>query len=63
MTDGATQKGWLYVHQAISGFQFGMAQPQDAGTTSKADNTPQWIVTYDFGVAKVGLAVVSSHQW
>ena len=47
-------KKLVIVHHEISGFQFGVSHT-DAGRTSKADNN-QWIVTYDFGVAKVGYA-------
>ena len=52
MTDGATDEKVGYRSPVISGFQFGISHT-DAGRTSKADNN-QWMVTYDFGVAKVG---------
>ena len=52
MTDGATSEKVGYRSPVISGFQFGISHT-DAGRTSKADNN-QWMVTYDFGVAKVG---------
>jgi len=54
LTDTATAEKVGYRSPSISGFQFGMSHT-DAGRTSKADNN-QWIVTYDFGVAKVGYA-------
>jgi hypothetical protein len=54
LTDSATAEKVGYRSPEISGFQFGMSHT-DAGRTSKADNN-QWIVTYDFGVAKVGYA-------
>jgi len=54
LTDGDTTTKIGYRSPAISGFQFGVSH-QEAGRTSKADNN-QWIVTYDFGVAKVGYA-------
>jgi len=54
LTDTATAEKVGYRSPEISGFQFGISH-QDAGRTSKADNN-QWIVTYDFGVAKVGYA-------
>jgi hypothetical protein len=52
MTDGATDEKVGYRSPVISGFQFGFSHT-DAGRTSKADNN-QWMVTYDFGMAKVG---------
>ena len=54
LSDTATAEKVGYRSPEISGFQFGMSHT-DAGRTSKADNN-QWIVTYDFGVAKVGYA-------
>ena len=54
LTDAATAEKVGYRSPEISGFQFGVSHT-DAGRTSKADNN-QWIVTYDFGVAKVGYA-------
>ena len=40
----------------ISGFQAGISY-EDAGTTATANNdVTAWIVTYDFGVAKIGYA-------
>ena len=54
LTDTATAEKVGYRSPEISGFQFGVSHT-DAGRTSKADNN-QWIVTYDFGVAKVGYA-------
>ena len=54
LTDAATSAKVGYRSPEISGFQFGISST-DAGRTSKADNN-QWIVTYDFGVAKVGYA-------
>ena len=54
LTDTATAEKVGYRSPEISGFQFGISST-DAGRTSKADNN-QWIVTYDFGVAKVGYA-------
>jgi hypothetical protein len=54
LTDGDTTTKIGYRSPEISGFQFGVSH-QEAGRTSKADNN-QWIVTYDFGVAKVGYA-------
>jgi len=54
LTDGDTTTKVGYRSPEISGFQFGVSH-QEAGRTSKADNN-QWIVTYDFGVAKVGYA-------
>jgi len=54
LTDAATSEKVGYRSPEISGFQFGVSHT-DAGRTSKADNN-QWIVTYDFGVAKVGYA-------
>jgi hypothetical protein len=50
--NGATDEKVGYRSPVISGFQFGFSHT-DAGRTSKADNN-QWMVTYDFGVAKVG---------
>jgi len=52
MTDAAGSEKVGYRSPVISGFQFGVSHT-DAGRTSKADNN-QWMVTYDFGVAKVG---------
>jgi len=52
LTDTATAEKVGYRSPEISGFQFGVSHT-DAGRTSKADNN-QWLVTYDFGVAKVG---------
>jgi len=52
MTDTATAEKIGYRSPEVSGFQFGVSHT-DAGRTSKADNN-QWMVTYDFGVAKVG---------
>ena len=54
LSDTATAEKVGYRSPEISGFQFGLSHT-DAGRTSKADNN-QWIVTYDFGVAKVGYA-------
>ena len=54
LTDTATAAKVGFRSPEISGFQFGMSHT-DAGRTSKADNN-QWIVTYDFGIAKVGYA-------
>jgi len=54
LSDTATAEKVGYRSPEISGFQFGISHT-DAGRTSKADNN-QWIVTYDFGVAKVGYA-------
>jgi len=54
LTDTPTAEKIGYRSPEISGFQFGVSHT-DAGRTSKADNN-QWIVTYDFGVAKVGYA-------
>jgi len=54
LTDAATSEKVGYRSPEMSGFQFGVSHT-DAGRTSKADNN-QWIVTYDFGVAKVGYA-------
>jgi hypothetical protein len=54
LTDSPTAEKIGYRSPEISGFQFGVSHT-DAGRTSKADNN-QWIVTYDFGVAKVGYA-------
>jgi len=52
MSDTATAEKVGFRSPEISGFQFGMSHT-DAGRTSKADNN-QWLVTYDFGVAKIG---------
>ena len=57
LTDAATSEKVGYRSPEISGFQFGVSHT-DAGRTSKADNN-QWIVTYDFGVAKVGYAAAT----
>ena len=57
LTDTATAEKVGYRSPEISGFQFGVSHT-DAGRTSKADNN-QWIVTYDFGVAKVGYAAAT----
>ena len=54
LTDSATAEKIGYRSPEISGFQFGISHTDD-GRTSKGDNN-QWIVTYDFGVAKVGYA-------
>jgi len=43
-----------YRSPEVSGFQVGISY-EDAGTTSAADNTA-YMVTYDFGMAKVGYA-------
>ena len=47
----------------ISGFQFGISYTDAGRTSSKLTTTDQFIVTYDFGVAKVGYAfmLVSVH--
>ena len=57
LSDTATAEKVGYRSPEISGFQFGISHT-DAGRTSKADNN-QWIVTYDFGVAKVGYAAAT----
>lgn len=54
VTDGATNMKVGYRSPVISGFQAGVSY-EDVGTTAKNDNTA-WMVTYDFGVAKVGYA-------
>jgi len=52
MTDDAGSEKVGYRSPEVSGFHFGFSHT-DAGRTSKADNN-QWMVTYDFGMAKVG---------
>jgi hypothetical protein len=52
MSDTATAEKVGYRSPEINGLQFGVSFT-DAGRQSGADNT-QWMVTYDFGLAKVG---------
>ena len=54
LTDTPTAEKVGYRSPVISGFQFGVSHT-DAGRTSAANNN-QYIVTYDFGVAKIGYA-------
>jgi hypothetical protein len=54
VTDGATNMKVGYRSPEVSGFQAGVSY-EDVGTAAANDNTA-WMVTYDFGVAKVGYA-------
>jgi len=56
VTDNATTGKIGYRSPEISGFQFG-ASYEDAGSTAALNNdVMSFIVTYDFGVAKIGYA-------
>jgi len=54
VTDGATNMKVGYRSPEVSGFQAGVSY-EDVGTAAANDNTA-WMVTYDFGLAKVGYA-------
>jgi hypothetical protein len=56
VTDNATQPKVGYRTNVISGFQAGASYEDGGAGATENDDVSSWIVTYDFGVAKIGYA-------
>jgi hypothetical protein len=56
VTDNATQPKIGYRTNVISGFQAGASYEDGGSGATENDDVSAWIVTYDFGVAKIGYA-------
>jgi hypothetical protein len=56
VTDNATQPKIGYRTNVISGFQAGASYEDGGAGAAENDDVSSWILTYDFGVAKIGYA-------
>jgi len=56
VTDNATQPKIGYRTNVISGFQAAASYEDGGSGAAENDDVSSWIVTYDFGVAKIGYA-------
>ena len=56
VTDNATQPKIGFRTNVISGFQAGASYEDGGAGAAENDDVSAWIVTYDFGVAKIGYA-------
>jgi len=56
VTDNATQPKIGFRTNVISGFQAGASYEDGGAGAAENDDVSSWIVTYDFGVAKIGYA-------